>query len=84
LENSEIWDATHVKPSGELRVFFSIDLDDQSFTRHILGSLCYLGRGHFAGTAPVCPKIRQNRNPALLHNLVELLDINIERLVGGP
>jgi hypothetical protein len=79
----EIGDAAHVVTSGELRIFFSVDLDYNGFAGHVGGSARDLGSGHAARTTPIGPEIHQDGHSGVLNDLFELRIIHGERLRDG-
>jgi hypothetical protein len=83
VEDSKIGNAADVESRCQLRVTLGIHLDDDGPPSHLCGRASDLwGRGT-TGAAPSSPEIHQYGDARVFDNVVELLPINFERLIGG-
>jgi hypothetical protein len=82
-KDGKVRNAANVVTSRELRVLFCVHFQDKGTTCHMGCGACDLGSRHFAGTAPVCPEVYENRYTSVLHDLIEELSVDRKRLVYG-
>jgi hypothetical protein len=70
-KNDKVRDPADIKPCRQGRMRFGIHLENDSFSRHILGCASDFRCSRTARTAPSSPEIHQHRNLSVLHDLVE-------------
>src|SRR6185369_12071189 len=80
-EQREVRNAPHVVALREIAVRFGIDFQNDGAAGEIRGGFCDLGSRHFAWPTPRRPEIDQHRNARAARDLVELPDVDVERLV---
>src|SRR5215831_15355450 len=83
VKHSEVRNSSNVEACGKIRIALRVDLEDDGPARHIRRHACDLGRRHAAGAAPFCPEVYEHRNSRVTHDFVELLGIDLRRLIDG-
>jgi hypothetical protein len=81
MKDSEIWDAAHVIPCGEMLILVRVDLQDNRLSSHLLSRESHLWSGGPAWSAPIGPEVDENRNPRTLNNLIKKDGVDRQWLV---
>src|SRR5262245_2546293 len=81
VEDRKIGNAAHVESGRELGMAVRVHLDDHGLAGHVRGRAGNLRRCHLTGRAPFRPEVDQYGNARVLHDVVELLRVNLERFV---
>src|SRR5271166_3540284 len=82
-KDGEVWNATHIEPSSQVRIPLRIYLEHDRLSAHLCSSAQNLRSCHPARTTPGGPEIDQHRDARLLDDLVEQLRIYFQRLTNG-
>src|SRR3974390_422605 len=78
-ENCEVWNATHIEASSQLRILLGINLEHDGPAAHLRSGARNFRGGHSARAAPGSPEIYQYRHAGLLDYFVEQLGIDFQR-----
>ncbi len=79
-KNDEVRDALHTETSRQRRMRLGVDLEDDSFARHLLRRAGDLRSSRAARPAPRRPEVHQHRNFRVFHDLIEENGIGGQRL----
>jgi len=82
-EQREIRNAAYVKTGRERGIILRIDLDHDRATSKVCRRFYHFRSCHATGAAPRRPEIDENGYGCIARNLVESLEIHIERRIEG-
>lgn len=82
-EDNKVRDAADLETSGQLRMRFSIDLENQRFAGHVKSGAGYLRGSCAAGSAPARPEVNKNGNGGVLDDVFKESGVDSQRLGNG-